>query len=147
MFTDLHHVDAILEEFAVFAQRTFLLQSLPSLTLDDAKANRQNVPESVVSGQTASLFSLLPIHPLKSCYVCLNPFAPPPPIPHFTSQHNPHSASIRRKSTNSPLASHIPHTDTHAGHKQTHKHLNRGLLYVTHTNRMRAVAGGRAACA
>lgn len=64
IFTDLHHVDAILEEVAVFAQRAFLLQSRPSLALDDAKANRQNVPENVVSGQTPSLFSLLPMHPL-----------------------------------------------------------------------------------
>lgn len=64
IFTDLHHVDAILEEVAAFAQRAFLLQSRPSLALDDAKANGQNVPESVVSGQTPSLFSFLPMHPL-----------------------------------------------------------------------------------
>lgn len=62
----------------------------------------------------------------------------PPPVPHFTSQRNPHSASIRRKSTNSPSASHVPHTDTHAGHKQAD--LNIGL-YRTHTDRLEAEEG------
>jgi len=84
------------------------------------KQKRHNVASSFVSGQTRVQLpshsppsSLLSTRPLKSWEVCLNPVAPPPPLPHFTSQPNPRSASIRRKSTNSPSASHVPRTQTH----------------------------------
>lgn len=134
-FRVLRSVDARLKEVTACAQHSSLLLSLPSLTLDDTKAMRHDVPPSVFPGLTPLLMSLLLVCPLKSC---LKPQhkAHPPPTP-----HDQHSAPNQREKAQTAPRPTTSHTQTHMLHMSRHTSTYIGLLYMPHSKQLRAGGG------